>query len=130
MPARRPTFFAGRTSFANLSPTYKISLGGSLDNSTGAFFALTTALVLSMTSLIVFSALYNSIDEKGYSDYRDLAEKLKLTESSIRDYIGKLIKKEIPIEKIKLNNKNIQLKISENLKKIASLSTILHLREI
>jgi len=82
---------------------------------------------LTEKELGVFSTLYQIISEKGHSDYRELAERLNLTESSIRDYIGKLIKKEIPVEKIRLNNKNIQLKISENLMKIASLSTILHL---
>ena len=78
--------------------------------------------------MTVFSALYQSCEEEGYADYRNLSQKLKLTESSIRDYIGRLIKKGIPVEKIKINNKNIQLVISPNFKKIASLSTILQLR--
>ncbi|MFH1503375.1 MAG: hypothetical protein ABIE36_01840 [Candidatus Diapherotrites archaeon] len=80
--------------------------------------------------MTVFSAVYQACEEEGYSDYRGLSQKLKLTESSIRDYVGRLIKKGIPVEKIKLNNKNIQLIISPNLKKIASLSTILQLREL
>jgi chromosome segregation ATPase len=80
--------------------------------------------------MTVFSAIYQACEEEGYTDYRKLSQKLKLTESSIRDYIGRLIKKGIPIEKIKINNKNIQLILSPNLKKIASLSTILQLREL
>ena len=80
--------------------------------------------------LLVFSTLYQFDEESGYVDYKILARHLNLTESSIRDYIGRLIKKKIPIEKVRINNKNIQLKISNNLKKIASLSTILHLREL
>jgi Mn-dependent DtxR family transcriptional regulator len=80
--------------------------------------------------MVVFSALYQAEEEEGYADYRTLAQKLKLTESSIRDYVGRLIKKGIPVEKIKINNKNIQLILSPNLKKIASLSTILQLREL
>jgi hypothetical protein len=80
--------------------------------------------------MVVFSALYQADEEEGYSDYRSLAQKLHLTESSIRDYVGRLVKKGIPVEKIKVNNKNIQLVISPNLKKIASLSTILQLREL
>jgi len=59
-----------------------------------------------------------------------LQKKLNLTESSIRDYVRRLIKKGIPIDKNKINNKNIQLSISPNLKKIASLNTILQLRDI
>jgi hypothetical protein len=80
--------------------------------------------------LIVFSNLYQIEEERGYADYKILSTKLSLTESSIRDYIGKLIKKGIPVDKIKINNKTIQLKISPNLKKIASLQTILLLRDI
>ena len=48
----------------------------------------------------------------------------------LRDYIGRLIKKGIPLEKKKINNKIIHLSVSKNLKKIASLSTILQLRDI
>ena len=77
----------------------------------------------------MFSTVYQL---EGFMDvnYKTLSEKLGLSESSIRDYIGKLIKKGIPVDKIKLNNKNIKLSISEDLKKIVSLPTILQLREI
>ena len=80
--------------------------------------------------LLIFSTIYQLEEEQGFADYKSLSNKLNLTESSIRDYVGKLIKKEVPIEKIKLNNKIIQLSISKNLKKIASLQTILNLRDI
>jgi hypothetical protein len=53
-----------------------------------------------------------------------------LTESSIRDYIGRLIKKGIPLDKVKINNKTIHISISQNLKKVATLPTILQLRAI
>ncbi len=79
---------------------------------------------------LVFSAIYQIEEELGYSDYKILSQRLNLSESSIRDYVGRLIKKGIPVEKKKINNKNIKLFISENLKKIASLSTILQLREL
>ncbi len=79
---------------------------------------------------MVFSTIYQIDGEAGYSDYKILADRLKLTESSIRDYVGKLIKKGIPVEKTKLNNKNIRLSISPNLKQIASLSTIITLRDL
>jgi hypothetical protein len=78
--------------------------------------------------VLVFSTLYQ-LDEQGEPvDYKILAIKLGLTESSIRDYIARLLKKDIPVEKKRINNKQIQLTISPNLKKIASLSTILQLR--
>jgi DNA-binding MarR family transcriptional regulator len=78
----------------------------------------------------VFSLLYQLSEEESYSDYKTLSNRLGLTESSIRDYIGRLIKKGIPVEKTKINNKNIHLSISENLKKITTLSTILQLRDL
>ena len=79
---------------------------------------------------LVFLTIYQFDAEKGYSDYRILAEKLNLTESSIRDYVARLINKGIPIDKIKLNNKNIRLNIAQSIKQIASLSTIITLRDI
>ena len=85
---------------------------------------------LTEQELTVFSAIYQLDEENGYSDYKLLSKRLNLTESSIRDYIGRLIKKGIPIEKAKINNKQIQLNISNNLKKIATLNTILQLREL
>ncbi len=80
--------------------------------------------------LLVFSTLYQLDEEEGYTEYKTLANKLNLTESSIRDYVGRLIKKGIPVEKKRINNKIIHLSISKNLKKIASLSTILQLRDL
>ncbi|MEX0920575.1 MAG: helix-turn-helix domain-containing protein [Candidatus Pacearchaeota archaeon] len=80
--------------------------------------------------VLVFSTLYQLEEEEGYADYRKIAEKINLTESSIRDYIGRLIKKGIPVDKKRINNKTIHISISENLKKIASLPTILQLRDI
>jgi hypothetical protein len=55
---------------------------------------------------------------------------LQLSESSIRDYIGKIQKKGLPITKEKLNNKKIMLHIASELTKIASLDTLLKLREL
>ena len=48
-------------------------------------------------------------EEADFVDYKTLSKRLNLTESSIRDYVGKLIKKGIPVEKTKINNKMIQL---------------------
>jgi biotin operon repressor len=85
---------------------------------------------LTEQELLVFSQLYQLDEEFGHSDYRTLSHKLNLSESSIRDYIGRLIKKGIPVEKNKINNKTVNLCISKNLKKIATLSTILQLRDL
>ena len=81
--------------------------------------------------ILVFSTLYQLDEEMpGQVNYRLISKKLNLTESSIRDYVGRLIKKGIPVDKKRINNKNISLSISPNLKKIASLPTILQLRDI
>ena len=83
--------------------------------------------------MLVFSTIYQ-IEEQDTKDegvnYRKIAIKLGLSESSIRDYVHKMIEKGIPIDKEKLNNKQIILHISPELKKIASLNTIITLREI
>lgn len=79
---------------------------------------------------LVFSTIYQMAEETNYVDYKTLSRRLNLTESSIRDYVGRLIKKGIPVEKTKINNKMIQLSISEKLKKIAPLPIIFQLREI
>ena len=85
---------------------------------------------LTEQELLVFSAIYQLDEETDGTNYRELSKRLNLTESSVRDYVGKIIKKGIPVEKKRVNNKNISLSISKNLKKIASLSTILQLRSL
>ena len=80
--------------------------------------------------LLVFSTIYQLEEEGKDVDYRMIAQRLDLTESSIRDYVQRLVRKGIPVDKKKINNKSIQLSISQNLKKIATLSTILQLREL
>lgn len=80
--------------------------------------------------LLVFSAIYQLEEEFGYSDYKSISHKLNLSESSIRDYVRRLIAKDIPLIKEKINNKEIHLSISPNLKRIATLNTILELRNI
>ena len=85
---------------------------------------------LTNQEMTVFSKLYTLNDSNIKVTYRLIATQLNLSESSIRDYTNKLIKKGIPIEKVKINNKTILLNISKDLKNIATLSTILQLREI
>jgi len=85
---------------------------------------------LTEQELVVFITLYQLEEEQGYADYKTISNKLNLTESSIRDYIGRIIKKGIPVDKTKINNKNIQLNISPQLKKITTLPAILQLRKL
>ncbi|MBU4308457.1 MAG: hypothetical protein KJ566_01530 [Nanoarchaeota archaeon] len=85
---------------------------------------------LTEQEFFVFSTIYQLDEEIGHSNYKILSQRLKLTESSIRDYVTRIIKKGIPIDKTRINNKTINLTISQNLKKMASLSTLLQLRGI
>ena len=85
---------------------------------------------LTSQEMLVFSAIYSLENEGFIVDYSLLAGKLTLSEISIRDYVHKLIKKGIPLIKSKEDNKKIQLSIAQDLKKIASLNTILTLREL
>jgi predicted transcriptional regulator len=85
---------------------------------------------LTEQELLVFSTIYQLDEEQGYSNHKILSQRLNLTESSIRDYVSRLIKKGIPVEKSRVNNKSIRLSISPNLKKIATLSAILQLRDL
>jgi len=80
--------------------------------------------------MTVFSTIYQLEEETGFTDYTTLSNKLSLSESSIRDYVGKLIKKGVPLEKTKINNKSVQISVSDQLKKIVSLPTIIQLREL
>jgi len=86
---------------------------------------------LTSQEMLVFSTIYQ-LEEQNYNQitYKQLSKHLKLSESSVRDYVQRIINKGISIKKHKINNKQIQLSISQELKKIASLSTIIQLREL
>ncbi len=80
--------------------------------------------------MLVFSTIYQLEEQNIEPNYKGLALKLGLSESSIRDYVQRMINKGIPSKKQKINNKKLVLSISSDLKKIASLSTIIKLREL
>lgn len=81
--------------------------------------------------MAVFSTIYQLEEQdRNNNTYRQIALKLHLSESSIRDYVHRMISKGIPIKKNKINNKKLILSISSELKKIASLPTIIKLREL
>ncbi len=85
---------------------------------------------LTEQEMIVFSTIYQ-LEEQGFVvDYALLSQKLNLTEISIRDYIHKILKKEIPLLKSKESNKKITLSIPLDLKRITSLQTITQLRNL
>jgi hypothetical protein len=85
---------------------------------------------LTSQEMLVYSKIYQLSDQGFVVDYSLLASKTSLTESSIRDYVLKLQKKGVPLSKSKENNKKVILTIPSDFKKIASLSTIISLREL
>jgi len=81
--------------------------------------------------MAVFSAIYQLEEQDPENtSYKQLSIILKLSESSVRDYVQRMMNKGIPIKKHKIANKKIILSISSELKKIATLSTIIQLREL
>ncbi len=85
---------------------------------------------LTQQELVVYTTIYQ-LEEEGHNVYYPLiSQKLNLTESSIRDYTQRIIKKGLPLQKTKENNKKILLNIPQEFKKLASLQTIILLREL
>ncbi|HVY01288.1 MAG TPA: hypothetical protein VHA12_00800 [Candidatus Nanoarchaeia archaeon] len=89
-----------------------------------------TFLSLTKQEREVFLMLYD-LEERGFTvDYPLLAQKLNLTESSIRDYVLKMIRKGVPIQKLKENNKKVFLSVAPELKKMANLASFQSLYSI
>ncbi len=85
---------------------------------------------LTNQEMLIFSAIYQLEETNQEVTYKLLSKHLNLSESSIRDYTQRIISKGIPLKKQKLNNKMILLSVSQELRKIASLSTIINLRDL
>ena len=85
---------------------------------------------LTPQEMLIFSSIYQFEDQGDIIDYPFLSQRLNLSESSIRDYTQRIINKGIPIIKEKINNKRIILHISPDLKKLATLNTLISLRNL
>lgn len=86
---------------------------------------------LTSQEMVIFSTIYQLEEENPEkTSYKDISQRLSLSESSIRDYVQRLLIKGIPIKKQKINNKLVLLSISPDLKRIVTLSTIIKLREL
>lgn len=83
---------------------------------------------LTEQEFFIFSVVYSLEEQLGAVSYKDISNKVGLTESAIRDYIRSLIKKGVQIQKEKMNNKVIFLKISPELKSLVSLDNLMQLR--
>lgn len=85
---------------------------------------------LTPQEMLIFATIYQLEDQDLKPDYKLISSKTRLSESSIRDYVQKIIKKGIPVDKIKENNKKVTLSIPQNLRRMAALDTIIKLREL
>ncbi|MFH1823575.1 MAG: hypothetical protein ABH817_02580 [archaeon] len=79
---------------------------------------------LTKQEFLIFSNIYILNEEKKIVTYKDIATKTKLTESSVRDYVSRLVNKGVPILREKINNKMVSLKIPRGLKDVTSLDAI------
>jgi hypothetical protein len=84
---------------------------------------------LTNQEMLILSSIYQFDDQGQIIDYSFLANQLNLSESSIRDYVQRIINKGVFLEKEKINNKKIIIKIPEEFKRLASLNTLLALRD-
>jgi len=80
--------------------------------------------------MAVYSLIYQFEDQGLEVDYSLISEQLQLSEISIRDYVRKISNKGIPLNKIKTENNKVMLSIPGDFKKLASLQTLLSLREL
>lgn len=85
---------------------------------------------LTTQEMSVFCSVYQFEDQGFLVDYHLLSSKLNISESSIRDYIQRILAKGLPLIKEKVNNKKIILHIPQDFRKLASLDTIIKLREL
>jgi len=85
---------------------------------------------LTNQEMLVLSSIYQLEDQGVIVNYNLLSQNLNLTQSSIRDYVQRISLKGIPLLKEKINNKRIILHISPELRKLASLNTLISLREL
>lgn len=87
-------------------------------------------LALTIQEFFIFTEIYILEEKQGAASYREIAKMAGLTESSIRDYVARLIHRGIPIIKRKVNNKVIILRISPDLRSLFTLDSLVKLREI
>lgn len=74
---------------------------------------------LAKREFLTFLAIYQLEEDLNHPvSYRDLSAHLKVTEEGIRPYVSNLSKKSMPIEKIRLKNKLVVLKITKEFREL------------
>jgi len=109
------------TTANNTSPTTTLT---NLKNDVNSIF-----LSLTDRELSVFMALYSlETEERREIDYFELSQRLKLSESTIRDFVNALIRKGMPIDKIRIHNGKVSLSIKNEFKSLELYQKLLKLR--
>jgi hypothetical protein len=85
---------------------------------------------LTKQEFLIFSLIYSLTEEHGEANYKELALRSKLTESSVRDYLSRLEHKGIPLIKEKKNNKLVVIRVPKELRDIAALDSLVKLNKI
>lgn len=79
---------------------------------------------------LLFMTIYQLEEEKNtLVTYADLAKRLKLSQSSIRDHVSELFLKEIPIGKIKINNQKVSLFVKKELRDLNLAAKLITFRQ-
>ena len=89
----------------------------------------TTFKTLTNREFSVFMALYDLDKEKnGEVTYSELSQRLNISESTVRDFINQLIRKNIPIKKDRYFNGKVSLSIREEFKHLNLYQNLLKLK--
>lgn len=111
------------------STTFRQSLDSSFDNPIAADIKKKFS-TLTEREFAVFVAIYQLEEEiEGAVTYADIARKLSLSRSSVRDHVGELILKNSPIVKLAAGDRKVSLSIKKDFRDLNLLSQILSFRE-
>ena len=86
---------------------------------------------LTNKEFLTFLAIYQLEEElRSFVFYSDIAGKLKLSQSSVRDHVNELMLKKTPIEKRVLGNRKVSLSIRKVFKEMKLMDKILIIKNI
>jgi DNA-binding MarR family transcriptional regulator len=74
--------------------------------------------LLTKQEFLAFLAIYQLEEELEIVRFKDVASHLNLSETSIRGYVSRLIDKNIPISKVKINNLIVNLSLLPEFRKL------------
>ena len=105
------------------SPTTNLPLSDLKESLDSAFRNLTNR------EFSVFMAIYDLDKEKnGDISYSELSQHLNITESTTRDFVNQLIRKDIPIQKSRYFNGKVSLCIKEEFRRLNLYQNLLKLK--